>query len=259
VRVTPLGPWWVVPAVLLAVGLALAGGDAAGRGWLAAAVIVVQTALGAAWMLLLSASIDAAVLVGLAVAAADSVLLRTDLSTGGSISGVIGLSVVAVLLHQLAVQNRRAVTANVASNLSAVVVGCAPALLIPLRELCGGRSVIYVSVISAIAALVVLLLLDGGEVVGVVGCLVVAAAVSLGFGLPTGGLGTGDALGVGLSSAVEALLIARALLRVSAAEQVRRLRRSRLQAAIVVSALLPIALVAPVAYLAGRIIARGGG
>jgi hypothetical protein len=258
-RVARLGPRWAVPAVLLPVGLALVGGDAAGRGWLAAAVILVQAALGVAWLLLLSASIDAAVLVGFAVAAADIVLLRTDLSTGGSISGVIGLSVVAVLLHQLAVRNRRAVTANVAINLSAIVAGCAPALLIPLRELCGGRSVIYVSVISAIAAVVMSRLLGGGDVIGVVGCLVVAAAVSLGFGLPSGGLGTGDALGAGLSSAVAALLIDRALVRVSVPEQDRRSRRSYVQVTIVVSALLPIALAAPIAYLAGRIIAPGCG
>ncbi|MCW2547854.1 MAG: hypothetical protein JWN96_2314 [Mycobacterium sp.] len=258
-RVARLGPRWAVPVVLLPVGLALVGGDAAGRGWLAAAVILVQAALGVAWLLLLSASIDAAVLVGFAVAAADIVLLRTDLSTGGSISGVIGLSVVAVLLHQLAVRNRRAVTANVAINLSAIVAGCAPALLIPLRELCGGRSVIYVSVISAIAAVVMSRLLGGGDVIGVVGCLVVAAAVSLGFGLPSGGLGTGDALGAGLSSAVAALLIDRALVRVSVPEQDRRSRRSYVQVTIVVSALLPIALAAPIAYLAGRIIAPGCG
>jgi hypothetical protein len=244
--------------VLLVVGLALVGGDAAGRGWLAAAVILVQASLGAAWLVLLSASIDAAVLVGIAVAAADIVLLRTALSTGGSISGVIGLSVVAVLLHQLAVQNRRAVTANVAINLSAIVIGGALALVIPLRELSGGRSVIYVSVISAIAALMVSRLLGGGGG-GVVACLVVAAGVSLGFGLPSGGLSTGDALGAGLPSVVAALLIDCALARISLPDQESRSRRSDVQAAIVVSAVLPIALVAPIAYLAGRIIASSCG
>jgi hypothetical protein len=208
--------------------------------------------LVAGLLLLLSASVDAAVIVGFAVVVADIVLLRTDLSTGGSISGVIGLSVVAVLVHQLALRHRQAVTANVAINLSAIVAGCAPALLLPLRELSGGRWVIYVSVVSVVAVLTLSRVLGGGDVIGVLACLVLATAVSLGFGLPKGDLSTGAALGAGLSAAVTALLIDRALLRIPLSSQGGE---SSSKVACVVSALLPLALAAPIAYLAGRIIA----
>lgn len=252
-------PRWAVAASVIPAALFLVGGDAAGRPWLAAAVILVQAVLAGSWLLVLSASLDATVLVGLAVALADFVVLRTDLSTGGSIVGVIGLSVVAVLLHQLAVRNRQAVTANVAINLSAIVAGCAPALLLPLRELACGRSVIYVSVVSAAAVLTVSRLLGGHDVIGMLACLVVAAAVSLGFGLPTGGLDTGGALGAGLSCAVAALLIDRALVRIALPQQDHRALCSHLGVAAAVSALLPLALSAPIAYLAGRIIASSCG
>jgi hypothetical protein len=248
-------PRWAVPAVLIPAALVLIGGDAAGRGWLAAAVILVQVVLVASWLLLLSASVDAGVIVGFGVVVADIVLLRTDLSTGGSISGVIGLSVVAVLVHQLALRHRQAVTANVAINLSAIVAGSAPALLLPLRELSFGHWVIYVSVVSAVAALTLSRLLGGSDVIGVLACLVLATAVSLGFGLPKGDLSTGAALGAGLSAAVTALLIDRAMLRIPLPSQDGRSARSYSKVTSVVSALLPLALAAPIAYLAGRIIA----
>jgi hypothetical protein len=256
-----LVPRWAVLVALIPAAGVLVGGDAAGRDWLAVAVILVQVAFGACWLLLLRASIDAALLVGAAIAVTDIVLLRTDLSTGGSICGVIGLSVVAVLLHQLAVRHRQAVTTNVATNLSAIVAGSAPALLLPLRELACGRSVIYVSVTCVGAAVVVSRVFGSGLVASPVAGLAAAAVVSLGFGLPSGGLDVSAALGAGLSAAVAALLIDRAMFRIavpgepSAGPSAAGLT----YVMVAVSALLPLALASPIAYLAGRIISPGIG
>jgi hypothetical protein len=243
-------PRWPVPALLIPAAAVLVGGNSGGRAWLAVAVILVQIALVGSWIVLFRASLDASALVVIAVGVADIVLLRTDHATGGSIVGVIGLSVVAALLHQLALRHREAVTERVAANLSAIVAASALALLLPLRELAGGRSVIYVSLLSVAAALV-LTRLVGRHVAGAIVGLVVAAAVSLSFGLPTGGLDAGEALGAGLAAAVAGLLVDRALQRVVSPRE--------LLASAAVSALLPLALAAPIAYLAGRIITSSWG
>ena len=65
----------------------------------------------------------------------------------------IGLSVIAVLFHQLARRDPRGVTAAVSITLSAIVLGAAPALLLPLRELPAGRSAAFVALVASGAAL----------------------------------------------------------------------------------------------------------
>jgi hypothetical protein len=245
--------------VLVPAAGVLVGGAAAGRPWLAAAVIVVQAVLVLGWLVLLTASLDASVLVVIGVGAADVVLLRTDLSTGGSIVGVIGLGVVAVLLHQLALRHRQAVTANVATNLSAIVLGAAPALLLPLRVLAEGRSIVYASVIGAAAAVAVARLLstrsEVGDLIARLAGLAVAGAVGVAIGAPSGGISVGDALAAGLSTGAAALLVDRVLLRV----KVPQAAGASLWALVTVSALVPLALASPIAYLAGRIITPGIG
>lgn len=254
----PPASWWAIPILLLAGGI-LVGGNAADRPALAVAVIVLQAALGLSWLVLFSASTQAAVLVGFAVVAADVVLLRTRTATAGSIAGVIGLSVIAVLFHQLARRNPRGVTAAVAVTLSAIVVGAALPLLLPLRELSGGRSVAFAAVVSAAAALVVARLVAGPDPVRRVAGLVASAAVALACGLPSGGLSVGDAMGAGLAAAVAALLVDRLLVRAQIGGVPDRGTRAYVRALALVSALLPLALVSPIAYLAGRIITSGGG
>jgi hypothetical protein len=258
-----LVPRWAVPVVLVPAVAALIGGDAAGRPWLAAAVIVVQAVLIVAWLVLLDASFDAAALVFAAVAVADVVLLRKDTVTGGSVVGVIGLSVVAVLLHQLALRHRKAVTTSVATNLSAIVLATALALLLPLRALGEGRGVIYASVVGAAAAVGVARLVGGrSEVLDLVGRLVglaVAGGAASAIAAPSGGLTVGDGLAAGLTAAFAALLADRALRRVTPPKSGERARGTYLWALAAVSALVPLALASPVAYLAGRIISPGIG
>jgi hypothetical protein len=256
-------PRWAAPLVLVPAAAALIGGDAAGRPWLAAAVIVVQAVLIVGWLLLLDASLDASVLVVVAVAAADVVLLRKNTVTGGSVVGVIGLSVVAVLMHQLALRHRKAVTTNVATNLSAIVLATALALLLPLRALGEGRSVIYAGVVGAAAAVGISRLLGGqneardltGRLLG----LVVAAGAALAIAAPSGGLTVGDGLAAGLTAALAALLADRALWRVMLPTSGTRDRSTYLWALSAASALVPLALASPIAYLAGRIISPGIG
>jgi hypothetical protein len=260
-RQVPKGPpasWWAIPILLVAAAI-LVGGNAAARPALAVAVIVVQAALGLSWLVLFSASAEAAVLVGFAVIAADVVVLRTRTATAGSIAGVIGLSVIAVLFHQIARRDSRGETAAVAITLSAIVVGVAIALLLPLRELGAGRSVVFAAVVSAAAALIVTHLLGGPDTPRRLAGLVVGAVVALCCGLPSGGLAVGDAMGAGLAAVVAALLVDRVLARARISGGSDRTTRAYARALALVSALLPLALVCPIAYLAGRIITSGGG
>jgi hypothetical protein len=256
-------PRWAASAALVPATAALIGGAAAGRPWLAVAVIVVQAVLLFGWLLLLEASLDAAVLVVVAVAAADVVLLLKDTVSGGSIVGVIGLSVVAVLMHQLALRHRTAVTTNVATNLSAIVLAAALALLLPLCALEQGRSVIYASVGGAAAAVGVARLLGGqSEVRDLVGRLlglVVAAGVATAIAAPSGGLTIGEGVSMGLTAAFTALLADRALWRVTLPQSSEQARTKHLWVLAALSALVPLALASPVAYLAGRIISPGMG
>jgi hypothetical protein len=248
-----------VAAVLVLATLALVGGNAAGRDWLAAAVIVLQALLGLGWLLLVGASVEASVLVGFAVVAADVVLLRTRSATGGSIAGVLGLSVVAVLFYQLARRDERGVVRALAFTFSAIAFAVALALLLPLRELAEGRSTVFVGVVTAAAALAVARLVPGPAPLGFAGGLAVAAAVAVGCGLPAGGLSAPAALGLGLAAAAAALLIDRLLTRIAAQEAGRGQPQSYAAVLVPVMALLPLALASPIAYLAGRVIASGGG
>ena len=254
----PSASWRAIAILLVAAGILVAG-NGASRPALAVAVILVQGVLLLSWLVLFLASTEAAVLVGFAVIAADVVLLRTRTATAGSVAGVLGLSVIAVLFHQLARRDPRGVTSAVAITLFAIVVGVAVPLLLPLRELGGGRSVVFVAVVSAGAALMVARLVGGPDAAGRAAGLAAAAAVALACGLASGGLAVGAAIGAGLSAAVAALLVDRLLARVRLAGSGDKGTWAYASALAAVTALLPLALVSPIAYLAGRVIASGGG
>lgn len=253
------GQPWVVAGVLVVAALALVGGNAAGRSTLAAAVIVMQAVLGLAWLVLFAASIEASALVGFGVIAADVVLLRTSSATGGSIAGVLGLSVIAVLFLQLVRRDARGVVTAIAFTFSAIAFAIGFALLLPLRELADGRSAVYVGVVSAAVALAVIRLLPGPDLVRLVGGVVVGGAAGLACGLPAGGLSAVAALGLGLAVAAAVLLVDRALSRMATQEAGGGRLRTYASVLVPVMALLPLALASPVAYLAGRVIASGGG
>ncbi len=248
-----------MPAVAVPAALILVGASAGGRTTLAVAIVLLQAVLGLSWLLLLGASIEAAVIVGFAVIAADVVMLRTRTSVGGSVAGVIGLSVLAVLIHQLALRDRQAVTASVAITLSTIGLATAATLLLPLRELPFGRSVLQAAVIGGAVALVGARLVGRRDLVGRLLGLAAGAVAGMLCGLPDGGPSAGAALLTGLAAAAAVLLVDRGLARVADPERSERARRAWSRDFAVVCALTPIVLVSAVAYLAGRIIAGGGG
>jgi hypothetical protein len=254
---------WAI-ATVIAAGI-LVGGNASGRPALAVAVVLVQVTFAGGWLLVFEATADAAVLVVVAVAVADFVLLRTRNATGGSIAGVIGLSVIGVLFHQLARRDPRGVTSAVALTLSAIILGAAPALLLPLRELPAGRSAAFVALVASGAALVVARLPVAPDLPRRLVALVVGVAVSLICGLGSGGLSTGHAVAMGACCVVTVLLADRLLVRIAtdashqaASHAVAGGWLGPLSDA-AVAAILPLALACPVAYLVGRVIAPGAG
>jgi hypothetical protein len=252
-----------VAAVVVVVAAALIAGNASGRPALAVAVGVVQSAFLAGWLVSFTATVDAAVLAVAAVAIADVVVLRTRTATGGSIAGVIGLAVIGVLFHQLARRDPRGVTAAVALTLSAIVLGAAPALLLPLRQLPPGRSAAFVALIAAGAALLAVRLPVGPDPVRRVLAVLVGLGVALACGAAKGGLSTGHAVALGACCVVTALLADRLVVRIAAdpvtpaPDQPRR--ASALLSEVFVAAIVPLFLMCPVAYLVGRVIAPSAG
>ena len=240
---------WTVAAVVAAAAGALIAGNAANRPALAVAVVAVQAVLVAGWLVSLSGTLDAAVLTVVAVAIADVVLLRTRTATGGSIAGVIGLSVIGVLFHQLVRRDPRGVTGAVAMTLSAILLAAAPGLLLPLRELPAGRSAAFLGLLAAGSALLAVRLPLGPDPVRRVFALAAGVVVALLVGLGKGGLTTGHAVAMGACVVVTVLLADRLLMRAA----------SPAWSSAVVTAVVPLALASPVAYLVGRVIAPGVG
>ncbi len=244
---------------------ALIAGNASGRWGLAAAVAVVQAGFVAGWLVSFAATLDAAVLTVVALAGCDVVLLRTRTATGGSIAGVIGLAVIGVLFHQLARRDPRGVTAAVTLTLSAIVLGAASGLLLPLRELPPGRSTGFIALLASGAALIAVRLPAGPDPVRRGGALVVGVAVAFGCGAAKGGLGTGHAVALGACCVVTVLLTDRLGARIAAGDAAdvdasgHRGRATATVSQAVVAAIVPLALMCPVAYLVGRVIAPSVG
>ncbi len=253
--------WAATAVAVAAAAAALIGGNASGRPALAVAVVVVQIAFAVGWLLTFAASLDAAVLVLIALTVTDVVLLRTRSAAGGSIAGVIGLSVIGVLFHQLARRDPRGVTAAVSLTFGAIILGAAPALLLPLRELPVGRSAGFVALLASGAALVVARLPAAPDVPRRLLALAVGVVVALLCGLGKGGLSTGHAVAMGAGCAVTALLADRLLVLVAADAPSSEGRGSGVTAIsyALVAGIVPLALACPLAYLVGRVIAPGAG
>lgn len=249
----------VVAAVLAA--LALLGAPALGVG-----VFAVQVVIALAWL----AALDAKGSVGgfaIAVAAAAAVDIVVGLTTSadiGQAAPVAGIALVVSLLHQLSRRPRRGVTLSLAGTLSGVAFAvCAVAYLALLAE-GGGDKADAAALFGAGVALAVARALDlvvarpgafPGSRRGLVGIVVgLAAAIGVGAAYGAGApvLGTGTGLRIAAIAAVLALIADVAVDAVLTQAPPRDERRR--SALTPLGVLLPVVLVGPVAYVAGRIL-----
>jgi hypothetical protein len=246
----------------------LAGAAAAGGPALVAAVVVLQVALVLTVLAVLDAPAarGAAVVAVVAGVAADAVVLLDD-GQVDRVAGVVGLSLVAALLHQLVRRGRNRVTESLADTMLAVVLASAASCLLALRSAAGERDVLLLALVAAAGALLVGRLVDR-----VLARPVLAAGATRGWpGLLVGlAGGVGAALLVRELAAADVSAPATALLALAAAvtvatadlavdlgaTELRPGRRDarRLLALRPAAALLPYALLGPVVLLAGRLV-----
>jgi hypothetical protein len=251
---------------------ALVGGLLTAAAWagsvpLLVAVLVVQVVLVRALLSVLGApAAGGAAVVAVAGAAAADALVLVDDGAVDRVAGVLGLSLVAALLHQLVRRGRSRVTESLADTVLAAVACAAAACLLALGALDDGREVLLLALPASGTALllgrVVDRVLPGPEL---------ATGSTRGWpGLLTGvlaGVGTAVALGTvidGLSPAAAALLGLAAAVTVATADlavdlgaaELRPGRRDarRVSALRPAAALLPYAVLGPVALLAGRLV-----
>jgi hypothetical protein len=237
---------------------------------LAVAVLGVQVflVLGALALLDAPASGGAFLVAAGTILAADAVVLVDDGRITG-LAGVVGLGLVASLLHQLTRKRRSRVTESLADTLIVIIVAVAAACLLALRQVEGGEQVLLISLSAAGSVLLAgrvgdrlapRPMLAVGSTRGWPGLLLglgagVAAAVLVAdAGVGDGSLPLRSAALLGL---VIASTVATADLAVDlgAAELRAGWRDARRVAALRPTALLlPYAVLGPVALLAGRLV-----
>lgn len=256
----------LLPALVCG-GLALA--SAGGRVPLAVVLFLVQLVVAQSVLALVEApaELGAAGIAAAAVAASDVVVLVDDGRVRG-LAGVVALSLIASLLHQLLRRKRTRVTESMADTLVAVVVGAAAACLLAMRALEGGPATLRVALVASAACLLA----------GRIGDRVVAQPV-LAVGSTRGwpglllGLGAGvaaavavaqnDGVVIGTQAALLGLVCAATVaaadlaVDLGAAELRDGDRDARRVAALVPTGLaLPAALLGPIALVAGHLVLR---
>jgi hypothetical protein len=200
-----------------------------------------------------------------ATVAADVVALTGDGSVSG-LAGVTALALVASLFHQLARAKRSRVTESLADTLVAVVLMVAMACLLALRELDGGEEAVAVALAGAAGALAGGRLGDRiaprpgltlGATRGWPGLLLALGAGALAAAAVAGDGGAvagRDGLLLGLAVAVAASA-GDLTVDLGASELRAGWRDARRVASLrPVGLLLPFATVAPVAFVAGRLV-----
>jgi hypothetical protein len=243
-------------------GLALVSAPA-----LAGGVLVVQLILVLSFLALVDApgSGGAFLIAAVASVAADAVVLTQDGRISG-LAGVVALGMIGALLHQLLRRGRTRVTESLADAMVSVVLGVAASMLISLRMAGGGRDAVVVCLAAG----------AGGLVAGRLGDRVLPRP-ALALGANRGWPGLLLALGAGAAAAVGAagstgpvsgargallgLAIAATVsagdlcVDLGAAELTAGRRDSRRVSALMPAGLvLPFAALAPVAYVAGRLV-----
>ena len=245
---------------LVLAGLATVNADA-----LAVGVFVVQLILVLSFLALVDApgSGGAFVVAAVAAAMADVVVLRADGRVSG-LAGVIALGLVGSLLHQLLRRGRTRVTESLADTLVAVVLAVSASSLVALRMAGGGRDAVIVCLTAGAGALIAGRIGDRilprpalalGANRGWPGLLLAlgagaAAAVAVAHG-PVAGT-RGALLGLAIAATVSAGDLSVDL---GAAELTAGRRDARRVSALMPAGLvLPFAALAPVAFVAGRLV-----
>lgn len=239
--------------VSLALAGALALGAYGGSVFLVLSVALTQGLVLVRWYSAVAApgAAGGMVLCAAAGVGADLLLLgrhaRADLHPLGPVTGVLGLAMVGVLLHQLTRNPRDRVTASMTATAAlAVLVVLASAYVAAgqPQAAAGAAGTVAGDLVSVVAAglaaarLADLLPLGAGPRAGL--AMAVAGVVGLGVGVATGiGAGTGLLLGVVTGSVAAA-----------GAALAGRLPHPHP----VLSGALPVALAGPVAYVIGRIV-----
>jgi hypothetical protein len=253
---------------LAAGGLAagLAGLSLLGVGALAGGLFAVQIVIALAWLAVLDTRGRGGSFLILVVAAGviDGVVGTEDSPDIGRAAGVLGVTVVVSLLHQLRRKRRRAVTLSISGTLSAVVLALAAASYLALHAERGGDVAVAAALFGTGAALAAARLTDlllprpapvPGSRRGIAGLVVGLGAGGLvgwlyGSGRPL--LGTDTSVRIALVAAVIALI---ADLAVDSVLHGAPPRDDRARSALPpLAVLLPTVLAAPAAYVAGRIL-----
>ncbi|GAC1445742.1 MAG: hypothetical protein NVSMB55_28300 [Mycobacteriales bacterium] len=230
-------------------------------------VFVVQLVLVLSFLALVDAPGDGGAFLVAAVAAgaADAVVLTHHGRVSG-LAGVIGLGLVASLVHQLTRRGRTRVTESLADTLVAVVLGVSAAALLALRMSSGGRQAVLICLAAGAAALLAGRI--GDRVLrrpalalgahrgwpGLILALGAGAAAAVGAAGRTGPIhgARGALLGLAIAATVAAGDLSVDL---GAAELTGGRRDARRVSALTPAGLvLPFAALAPVAYIAGRLV-----
>ena len=234
---------------------------------LAAGVLVVQVFLVLAFLALVDApASEGAFVVAIGAALAADVLVIVHDGDVRGLAGVVGLALIASLVHQLVRRRRSRVTESIADTLVAVVLAVSVACLVSLRALDDGEETAVIALAAAAASLLA----------GRVGDRIVAQPVlavgstrgwpglllALGSGVAAAVLVAGDegmvvGTQAGLFGLVCAATVAAADLSVDlGAAELRAGRRDarRVEALKPANLLMPFALLGPISLVAGHLV-----
>ncbi|MCU1674023.1 MAG: conserved rane protein of unknown function [Frankiales bacterium] len=239
----------------------------AGHWPLAAGVLLLQLLLVLGFLALVDApaSGGAFLVAALATLAADGVVLAADGRVSG-LAGVVGLAFVGALLHQLVRRKRTRVTESLADTLVAVVLAVAVVPVVALRMSGGGEEAVRVCLVAGAAALLAGRIGDRvlprpalalgatrgwpGLLLGLGAGAAAAVAVAGDTGAVAGTRGALLGLAVAASAAAADLAVDLGAAELTAGRRDAR----RVSALRPVGLVLPVAALAPVAFVAGRLV-----
>lgn len=231
-----------------------------GPGLLLAGVVVLQVLLGLALLEVLAApGRGGAAIIGAGVVVAAGVVVMLGDGRVDGLAGVVALSLLAALLHQLLRRGRSSVTASLTDTMLVVVLVAGAGCLVALRADEGTRAVTVLALVSAAACLLAgrvvdsvvrqLRLVPGRGLPGLLLGLAAGAAVGV---LAAGHLPVGRCALLGLAAAATAVVAD--LAAHVGTTSLPAARRYRVMALRHVYALLPYAVLGPVALVGGRLV-----